>query len=40
LINVLRKYRIVPRIKDAEAFAGANLVLLARHLPTEVDFDL
>jgi hypothetical protein len=40
LIAALRRYRIVPRINDAEAFAATNLVLLTRHQPTEVDLDL
>jgi hypothetical protein len=40
LIGVLRKHQIVTRIDDAEAFAAANLVLLTRHRPTEVDLDL
>jgi hypothetical protein len=30
----------IARIADAEAFAATNLVLLARHRPTEVDLDL
>jgi Nucleotidyl transferase of unknown function (DUF2204) len=40
LIDVLRRHQIVARIDDAEAFAAANLVLLVRHRPTEVDLDL
>lgn len=40
LIKVLRRHQIVPRIDGAEAFAAANLVLLTRHEPTEVDLDL
>jgi len=40
LINVLRQHDIVPRIEDAAGFAAANLVLLTRHRPTEVDLDL
>jgi hypothetical protein len=30
----------VPRIRDVEAFAERNLVLLLRHQPSEVDLDL
>lgn len=40
LIEVLRRHQIVPRIENAEAFAAANLVLLTRHRPTDVDLDL
>ena len=40
LIRVLGKHRIGLRIRDALAFAEKNLVLLARHQPTEVDLDL
>jgi hypothetical protein len=40
LIASLRRYQIVPRLDNAEAFAAANLVLLMRHRPTEVDLDL
>lgn len=40
LLATLRRHRIVPRVDDAEAFAAANLVLLARHLPTQIDLDL
>lgn len=40
LLDVLGHHQIVARIDDAEGFAAANLVLLARHRPTEVDLDL
>ncbi|HEY2407555.1 MAG TPA: hypothetical protein VGI10_16215 [Polyangiaceae bacterium] len=40
LIDFLRGHRIVPRVANAEAFAAANLVLLVRHQPTQVDLDL
>ncbi|HEY3664382.1 MAG TPA: hypothetical protein VGL19_00220 [Polyangiaceae bacterium] len=40
LLSVLRQHQILPRIDDAEAFATTNLVLLARHQPTQVDLDL
>ncbi len=40
LIAALAKKRIVPRIADAERFASANLVLLLRHKPSGVDFDV
>jgi hypothetical protein len=40
LLKSLRHQQIAPRIADAEAFAATNLVLLARHRPTEVDLDL
>jgi len=40
LLAVLRRHEILPRIDDAETFAAANLVLLARHRPTQVDLDL
>ena len=40
LLATLRRHRIVPRVDDAEAFAATNLVLLARHLPTQIDLDL
>lgn len=40
LLSVLRQHQILPRIDDAEAFAATNLVLLARHQPTQVDLDL
>ena len=40
LLAVLRRHDIVTRVADAEAFAAANLVLLVRHRPTEVDLDL
>jgi hypothetical protein len=40
LIDRLRRHHIVMRMADAEAFAATNLVLLARHHPTQVDLDL
>ena len=40
LLRVLAKHRIVPRIDDAEQFAGESLVLLLRHGSTGVDFDV
>lgn len=40
LIEILGRHQIVARIEGAEAFAAANLVLLVRHQPTEVDLDL
>ncbi len=40
LLKVLAKKRIVPRVKDAMELARANLVLLLRHEPTGVDFDV
>ena len=40
LIDALGRHQIVTRVENAEAFAAANLVLLARHQPTEVDLDL
>ena len=40
LLSALRRHQIVPRIDHAEAFAEMNLVVLARHQPTEVDLDL
>jgi hypothetical protein len=40
VLKVLRRHHIVPRVEDAEAFAERNLVILARHTPTEVDLDL
>jgi hypothetical protein len=40
LLAVLHRHRIAPRVANAEAFADTNLVLLARHLPTQVDLDL
>jgi hypothetical protein len=40
LIAALRKRRIVPRIPEAEQFARENLVLLLRHEPSGVDFDV
>jgi hypothetical protein len=40
LIAALRRHKIAPRIANAETFAATNQVLLTRHKPTEVDFDL
>lgn len=40
LLTLLKRYQIEPRLDNAEAFAAANLVLLARHRPTQVDLDL
>lgn len=40
LIRRLTKKRIVPRIDDAEAFVRESMVLLLRHEPTGVDFDV
>ncbi|HEY0478947.1 MAG TPA: hypothetical protein VGD37_15615 [Kofleriaceae bacterium] len=40
LIAQLRQHHIVTRVADAEAFAATNLVLLARHHPTQIDLDL
>jgi hypothetical protein len=40
LLKSLAKKRIVPRVKDAAELARANLVLLLRHQPTGVDFDV
>ena len=40
LVKALAKRRIVPRVEDAVELARANLVLLLRHEPTGVDFDL
>ena len=40
MLRALATRRIVPRIDDAEAFARERLVLLLRHEPTGVDFDL
>jgi hypothetical protein len=40
LLAVLSRHHIVSRIDDAAAFASTNLVVLARHAPTEVDLDL
>ena len=37
LLAVLRRHEILPRIDDAETFAAANLVLLVRHRPTQVE---
>ncbi len=40
LLPILAKKRIHPRIEDAAAFARENLVLLLRHEPSGVDFDV
>jgi hypothetical protein len=40
LLGALAKKRIVPRIKEAEQFASESLVLLLKHEPTSVDFDV
>jgi hypothetical protein len=40
LLRVLKRHGIVPRISRAADFARANLVLLARHRRTGVDFDI
>jgi hypothetical protein len=40
LFDALAGSAIVPRQSNAKSFAEANLVLLVRHLPTEVDLDV
>lgn len=40
LFDALARSEIVPRQANARAFAEANLVLLVRHVPTEVDLDV
>jgi hypothetical protein len=40
LLRCLGKHEIVPRVEAAEEFAKTHLVLLTRHLPTQVDLDL
>ena len=40
LVKVLAKKRIVPRIARVEEFARESLVLLLRHEPSGVDFDV
>lgn len=40
LVRALAKKRIVPRIDNAERFASESLVLLLRHAPTGVEFDV
>jgi hypothetical protein len=40
LLAALAKKQIAPRIPDAEQFARENLVLLMRHAPSGVDFDI
>lgn len=39
-LRKLARRKIRPRIAGAEAFARANLVLLMRHEPTQVDLDI
>jgi len=40
LLAVFAKKRIVPRIEHAARFARENLVLLLRHVPSGVEFDV
>jgi hypothetical protein len=40
LLRALKKKRIVPRVSDAVELARTSLVLLLRHEPTGVDFDV
>jgi len=40
LIGRLRRHDLVPRIRNAHAFARANQVVLLRHRATGVDLDL
>jgi hypothetical protein len=40
LVRALAKRKIVPRIDHAEDFARANLVLLLRHEPSNVELDV
>jgi hypothetical protein len=40
LLRLLAKTRIVPRIDNADAFARDNMILLLRHDPTGVQFDV
>ncbi len=40
LVRALAKKRIIPRIDDAERFASESLVLLLKHEPTGVEFDV
>jgi hypothetical protein len=40
LLRLLARKHIVPRIENAEAFARENLILLLRHDPTGVQFDV
>lgn len=40
VLEALAKKRIVPRIPRAEQFARENLVLLLRHEPSGVEFDV
>jgi hypothetical protein len=40
LVKLLGRGRIVPRIENAEEFAGVSLVLLLKHEPTGVEFDV
>jgi hypothetical protein len=40
LLRLLAKKRIIPRIDDAAAFVRESMVLLLRHDPTGVEFDV
>jgi len=40
LVQIARRFGLRPRIKDAQAFARANLVLLLEHAPTKTPVDL
>jgi hypothetical protein len=40
LLSTLARNHIAPRIEDAAQFARENLVLLLRHVPSGVDFDV
>lgn len=40
LLATLRRHGIVPRIRNAAAFARSNLVILVRHRSTGVDLDV
>ncbi len=40
LLRFLARHSIVPRIAAAETFARANLVLLLRHKPSDVELDV
>jgi hypothetical protein len=40
LVKALAKKQIIPRIDDAEQFASESLVLLLKHEPTGVEFDV
>ena len=39
-LKLASKEDIVPRIKDAEAFAGKTRVLLLKHAPSEMEIDI